>query len=122
MAGFQSWLPLRMYPDSSVPVVVEISGSFSMNWPNAGQWTLDGGLSTLSTGFLSEDAGCLSSPSSHPGLSSVLESEVPARFYLSAKACQGILRRAEKRGRKLPERLQSALSAVATDLTPTERS
>jgi hypothetical protein len=32
---------------------------------------------------------------------------------LSATACQGILRRAEKRGKVLPGQLQKALSAVA---------
>jgi hypothetical protein len=39
--------------------------------------------------------------------------DVPQRFYLSAKACQGILRRAEKRGKKLPATLQAALEATA---------
>jgi len=47
-------------------------------------------------------------------LSDVLETQlVPQRFYLSAKACQGILRRAERRGKKLPEMLRKALEAVA---------
>jgi DNA (cytosine-5)-methyltransferase 1 len=39
--------------------------------------------------------------------------DLPQRFSLSATACQGILRRAEKRGKKLPTRLQRALEAVA---------
>ena len=47
-------------------------------------------------------------------LSDVLETgEVPRRFYLSAKACQGILRRAEKRGKALPTTLRRALEQVA---------
>jgi hypothetical protein len=47
-------------------------------------------------------------------LSDTLETGVlPQRFSLSATACQGILRRAEKRGKKLPTRLQQALEAVA---------
>jgi hypothetical protein len=47
-------------------------------------------------------------------LSDVLETgDVPQRFYLSATACKGILRRAEKRGKKLPGQLQHALLAVA---------
>jgi len=46
-------------------------------------------------------------------LSDTLETgDLPQRFFLSATACQGILRRAEKRGKKLPERLQQALEAV----------
>ena len=36
---------------------------------------------------------------------------VPTRFYLSANACRGILRRAERRGKKLPEMLEAALRA-----------
>jgi len=46
-------------------------------------------------------------------LSDILETgEVPRRFFLSATDCRGILRRAEKRGKKLPAQLQQALSAV----------
>jgi DNA (cytosine-5)-methyltransferase 1 len=50
MAAFQRTLFLRTSPDSTAHTVVEISGSSSMLWPNAGQWTLHGGLSIPSTG------------------------------------------------------------------------
>jgi hypothetical protein len=48
-------------------------------------------------------------------LSDILEPprSIPERFYLTAKACAGILRRAEKRGKDLPPRLQRALAVVA---------
>lgn len=47
-------------------------------------------------------------------LSDILETgPVPQRYYLTAKACAGILRRAEKRGRAVPPSLQRALAAVA---------
>ena len=47
-------------------------------------------------------------------LSDVLEAgPLPQRFYLSQKACAGILRRAEKRGKELPPMLREALEAVA---------
>ena len=47
-------------------------------------------------------------------LSQVLEQgSIPSRFFLSSTACAGILRRAEKRGKQLPEALQKALEAVA---------
>jgi len=47
-------------------------------------------------------------------LSDVLETrDVPQKYYLSARACAGILRRAEKRGKALPEMLRVALGAVA---------
>ena len=48
-------------------------------------------------------------------LSQVLETgSIPPRYFLSGTACAGILRRAEKRGKALPEALKSALQAVAT--------
>jgi hypothetical protein len=42
-------------------------------------------------------------------LSSILEANAPEKYYLSAKACEGILRRAERRGKQLPEMLRTAL-------------
>ena len=47
-------------------------------------------------------------------LSEILEpGNIDPRYCLSPTACRGILRRAEKRGKKLPEQLQNALSSVA---------
>jgi hypothetical protein len=46
-------------------------------------------------------------------LSDTLETGVlPQRFFLSGTVCQGILRRAEKRGKTLPEQLHRALKSV----------
>lgn len=42
-------------------------------------------------------------------LSQILEANVPKKYYLSAKACEGILRRAERRGKELPPMLKTAL-------------
>ena len=42
-------------------------------------------------------------------LSQILEAAPPPKYSLSAKACQGILRRAERRGKKLPPELEAAL-------------
>ena len=42
-------------------------------------------------------------------LSQILQAEVPEKYCLSAKACEGILRRAEHRGKPLPEMLRVAL-------------
>ena len=48
-------------------------------------------------------------------LSDTLETgNLPQRFFLSAIACQGILRRAEKRGKKLPPKLEQALMSVVS--------
>ena len=47
-------------------------------------------------------------------LSRVLETgPIPAKYFLSAKACRGILRRAEKRGKVLPQMLRNALESVS---------
>lgn len=47
-------------------------------------------------------------------LSQVLETgQIPSRYFLSAKACAGIIRRAEKRNKVLPPRLMLALAEAA---------
>ena len=85
--------------------------------PSSGRWENSGmggptGSWTLSTSEWPSDAVVCS-------LSDTLETGVvPQRFYLSAKACAGILRRAEKRGKKLPKALEAALAAVVA-LAPT---
>lgn len=42
-------------------------------------------------------------------LSQILEANAPEKYSLSAKACAGILRRAERRGKELPAMLREAL-------------
>ena len=42
-------------------------------------------------------------------LSQILTANVPEKYYLSSKACQGILRRASARGKELPPMLKEAL-------------
>lgn len=39
----------------------------------------------------------------------ILEEQVQEKYFLSEKACRGILRRSEKRGKTLPEVLKTAL-------------
>jgi hypothetical protein len=59
---------------------------------------------------LSDDGVC--------SLSDILEAgPVPHRFYLSPKACRGILRRAAKRGKELPSALRYALEETAREET-----
>ena len=43
-------------------------------------------------------------------LYSILEDKVQEKYYLSPTACQGILRRAENRGKELPTLLRVALT------------
>lgn len=42
-------------------------------------------------------------------LSQILEANAPLKYYLSERACQGILTRASRRGKKLPDLLKTAL-------------
>lgn len=66
-----------------------------------------GELWTLNTLEFRNDAVAVS-------LSDILETgDLPQRYYLSPIACRGILRRAEKRGKELPEALRLALEQVA---------
>lgn len=53
-------------------------------------------------------------------LSEVLEAITPSKYYLSATACEGILRRASRRGKKLPPDLETALKQQAEFLTQEE--
>ena len=64
--------------------------------PSTSEWRNDGGGSSCS-------------------LTEVLhDGPVPTRYFLSSKACVGILRRAEKRGKALPEALHLALARIAS--------
>ena len=45
-------------------------------------------------------------------LSQILDLNAPAKYYLSPKACAGIIRRAAKRGKELPSMLREALMEV----------
>jgi hypothetical protein len=54
-------------------------------------------------------------------LSAILEDgKLPQQYYLTSRACKGIQRRAEKRGKTLPVPLAAALESVAGVQTPTE--
>ena len=46
-------------------------------------------------------------------LSQILTANVPEKYYLSQKACRGILRRASARGKELPPLLKVALERQA---------
>ena len=66
---------------------------------------LPGGSTTLNTGECPSVAR-------ESTLSQILQANVPEKYFLSAKACAGILRRAEKRGKELPVMLREALEEV----------
>ena len=66
---------------------------------------LPGGHMTLNTG---------ESPSvaRESTLSQILQANAPEKYFLSKTACEGILRRAERRGKELPKMLREALEEV----------
>jgi hypothetical protein len=57
-------------------------------------------------------------------LSSVLDTPalIPPKYYLSSTACQGILRRAERRGKALPPMLDEALRSRSTSAAASDDS
>lgn len=75
-------------------------GDTAMKWTDDGAWL--GECMTRNTG---------ESPNAAVGsrLSQILEATPQEKYSLSAKACQGILRRAERRGKDLPETLKAVL-------------
>ena len=93
--------------------------------PSSGCWGNSGMGSPTEFLTLSTSEHTASRSPSHSagavcGLSHILEiGDVPPRFFLTAKACQGILRRAAKRGKSLPQSLAEALRAVALEPTST---
>ena len=73
-------------------------------WEIRSPWL--GGSWTLNTGASPRDAA-------GSFLSQILLPDPPSKYYLSRKACLGILRRAEERGKALPPLLRSALMMQA---------
>lgn len=111
----QNGLSGKTCPEYYQQITDALSAHSCKSWPNSG---LMGGrlgeCSTLnSTEWHSAAAVC--------SLSSTLETGgVPRRYFLSARACAGIIRRARKRGKPLPEDLQEALEQQLEALTPTQ--
>ena len=77
-------------------------------WETDGAWLTE--FSTLNTGASPNEE-------QESTLSQILLAEVPRKYYLSPKACLGILRRASVRGKALPEVLKKALERQADGLT-----
>lgn len=83
-------------------------------WSNAGMAS-PGECLTLNTCEWTAWNGPSRNDDGVSSLSDVLETgELPQRFYLSANACLGVLRRADKRSKSLPPALNAALQAVAS--------
>ena len=80
------------------------SGNTQVVW-SVMDGVLPGGSTTLNTGECPRVAR-------ESTLSQILQANVPEKYFLSAKACAGILRTAEKSGKELPEMLKEAMEEV----------
>ncbi len=85
---------------------VETSTLPFARWPLSAVWRSDTGWSIPATLAPLSDECAYS-------LSLILQDDVPAKYSLSQRACSGILTRAEKRGKKLPEKLKTELEQVS---------
>lgn len=120
----------KMFPEPSAQTVEKISEPFWKNWPVSKklafqsldlQQTRRGASSGQKQALSAEMDGALRGELStlnfgecpsvavESRLSWILEDNVPEKYYLSARACQGILNRASRRGKALPEILHTAL-------------
>lgn len=121
----------KTFPEHSAPIKARTSGPSSRRSATSKDkgflfLNLRGWGGSL-TGALWEITGVLPGPSSTPvkwgesvsrrgesasTLSQILQLDAPEKYSLSPKACAGILRRAEKRGKVLPDMLRDALMEV----------
>ena len=90
----------------------QLGGATTMKWEDDGAWL--GECMTRNTGE-SPNAAVVSR------LSQILEVTPQEKYSLSAKACQGILRRAERRGKDLPKLLKAVLIRQSQGALPQER-
>lgn len=103
----QNGLSWRTCQDFYQATADAISESQSLRWPTQG-------FATSSGGFWIRSSSESPNVAVECSLSDILEPHVPERYLLSAKACAGILRRAQRRGRSLPEPLRVALEEVVS--------
>lgn len=125
MDGIQLSLFGKTSPERSVQTKEKISGSYSKSSSKSNSrqprclrlikesghtqtlsWQTD---SALLTELSTCNTGVAPNGVRESTLSQILQENVPEKYYLSSKACQGILRRAERRGKQLPEMLKTAL-------------
>jgi hypothetical protein len=78
-------------------------------WPEKSWRT----ISVSHGGYLMRSTGECPNAENASILSQILQADVPEKYYLSPKACLGILRRASARGKELPEILKAALERQA---------
>ena len=131
MENIQISLFGKMYPERSVVIkgailepclkklqrpifqCLQVENGQPQEWFEGGQFVPLGDSLTLNIGEYPREESVST-------LSEVLEAIVPKKYYLSATACAGILRRAERRGKELPPLLKEALKSVVNASTQEE--
>lgn len=103
----------RMSPACYPVTEGEILPSSFEGWQNSGMASAGGFLTHSSSEYPNGAAVC--------SLSGILETDVPQKYFLSARAARGILRRAKKRGKQLPPLLETALEQAAEQTTTPHR-
>nr|WP_294160697.1 hypothetical protein [uncultured Selenomonas sp.] len=83
---------------------LDLADGQTQGWSELRPATSHGGSWTLNIGECPRDASASS-------LSQILQKreDVPEKYFLSPRACKGILRRAKERGKELPPELKAAL-------------
>ena len=124
MENIQLTLFGKTSPEHSVQIKEKISGEFSKKSQKprfhylkaeSGQkteWSSYQTVQSLGESW-TPNIGVFPNAARESTLSQILEVNAPQKYYLSPKACRGILRRAEKRGKELPPLLKAALEAQA---------
>lgn len=85
-------------------------------WPTAGCLVaMGGGIGALRGVYSMPSFGECPSVGVESHLSQILEDSPHPKYSLSAKACQGIIRRAERRGKELPDLLKAVLMKQAKE-------
>lgn len=92
-------------PSAEVPVPDKKAGPMQITI-----WETDGASHIE---FLTRSGGAYPKGENASTLSQILQTTVPQKYYLSPKACLGILRRASVRGKELPPVLKAALERQA---------
>ena len=112
MTSIQESLFGRMSQEHSLQTKGETSVPSSTKWDKQGRVSANGRFWMRNT---SESPNGAEECSSSLSLILQPQQDVPTHYYLSAKACEGILRRADRRNKILPPRLKTALKAVLSE-------
>lgn len=93
-------------------------------WETDGAWHTELSMRNTGEGPSSTEIAAMYSRWGHHSvavestLSQILQDRAPEKYFLSPRACLGILRRSEKRGKVLPPMLKEALEQQIKSHTP----